>query len=49
MSKSYAAHLKKIGQAANQYGLQIGGMALATVAVRPSSYRVFLPVLIFIG
>ena len=34
ISKVYAAHLKRVAQAANTYGDQIGGLALATVAVR---------------
>jgi hypothetical protein len=33
VSIAYAAHLKKVKQAANRYGDQIGGLALAAVAV----------------
>jgi hypothetical protein len=33
VSITYAAHLKKVKQVASEYGNQIGGLALAMVAV----------------
>lgn len=46
MSIAFAAHLKKVRQVPSRYGDQIGGLALATVAVRFRVLSSFSTVLI---